>query len=158
MTTFASVEGLREATGTELASSDWIVISQEMIDTFGTLTGDRQWIHVDVERAAASPTGSTIAHGYLVLALVAPTVMESLQIADAEQLLNYGMNRVRFPSPVRAGSRVRTRVTLRSVTDAGAGRLVTADVVVEIEGQDKPACVAEVLTYVSFPSHASEQS
>lgn len=148
MGSFASIDDVREAVGTELGVGDWIEVTQEKIDAFAALTGDEQWIHVDVERAAASELGSTIAHGYLVLALIAPAVMGLMQIDDARQLLNYGSNRVRFPSPVRVGSRVRGRLTLTSVAESGSGFLVDVAAVVEVEGQSKPACVAHVLTYV----------
>ena len=148
MGSYASDDQLREADGSELGVGDWIEVTQEKIDAFAALTGDEQWIHVDVERAAASELGSTFAHGYLVLALVAPAVMGLIQIDDARQLLNYGMNRVRFPAPVRVGSRVRGRLTLTSVTDSGTGFLVDVAAVVEVEGQSKPGCVAQVLTYV----------
>lgn len=150
MGSFASIDALRDAVGSELGAGEWIEVTQENIDTFATLTGDRQWIHVDVERAAASALGSTIAHGYFVLALIAPAVMELVRIDNALQLLHYGLNRVRFPSSVPAGSRVRGRLKLTSLTDAGSGYLVEVEATIEVERQAKPGCVAQVLTFVEF--------
>ena len=150
MPVFSSVAQLSSAVGSSLGTGEWIELTQEKIDTFATLTGDHQWIHVDVDRAAASPLGSTIAHGYFVLSLVAPAVMSLLQITNAKQLLNYGLNRVRFPSSVPSGSRVRGSLTLASVSESGTGVLVVVDATIEVEGQAKPACVAQAVTYVAF--------
>ena len=150
MAKFASIDAMRAAVGTELGVGEWIKIGQGSINTFAALTHDEQWVHVDVERAAASPLGTTIVHGYFTLALLAPSVMDLISIEGAEQYLNYGMNRVRFPSSVPSGARVRGRLTLESVTEQGSGYLVTVKAVMEVEGQEKPGCVAEVLTFVEF--------
>lgn len=155
MPTFASVEELRTAEGNELGVGDWIDVTQEKVDAFAELTGDHQWIHVDPERAAATPLGSTIAHGYLVLSMIAPAVMSLVQLENTSKLLNYGMNRVRFPSSVPTGARIRARLALQDVADSGRGCLYTLRATVEVEGQDRPGCVADVLTFAEFGIDAS---
>ncbi|MEI7445762.1 MAG: MaoC family dehydratase [Burkholderiales bacterium] len=137
--------------GQELALTDWLEIAQDRIDRFADATDDHQWIHVDAERAAKGPFGATIAHGYLTLSLVAGFSQRNLSIDDESMSINYGLNKVRFPSPVRVGSRVRARFVLQSCdpVDAGPGgrpglQLVIR-VTIEIEGSDKPACVAEAV-------------
>ncbi len=143
-----SVETLGDFVGRELGVSDWIVVDQERIDAFAECTGDKQWIHVDVERAKrASPFGGTIAHGYLTLSLLASLAMEiGIVPKDASAGLNYGLDKVRFMTPVRAGARVRNRVTLESVENKGGGRvLIKTTNALEIEGEDKPALVAQTL-------------
>jgi acyl dehydratase len=131
--------------------SGWIAVSQRQIDQFAECTGDRQWIHVDVERARQSPLGSTIAHGFLLLALIAPTAYEVwIDRLSAPQILNYGLDRVRFIAPVRAGARVRNRIALVAVEDRGDGRwLIKTENTIEIEGEDKPALVATTLALVA---------
>ena len=134
--------------GRELGVSDWITVGQDRIDQFAACTGDRQWIHVDVERARReSPFGGPIAHGYLTLALVAAMVMELGVIPpDAATGLNYGLEKVRFIAPVKAGARVRTRVSLLSAEQQSGGRmLLKLNCTLEIEGEPKPALVAETL-------------
>lgn len=134
--------------GRELGVSDWTPVQQERIDQFAACTGDHQWIHVDVERARReSPFGGPVAHGYLALSLVAPTAMELGAVPpDAAAGLNYGLDKVRFVAPVRAGARVRNRVVLASVEPQGTGRvLVKLRCTLEIEDQPKPALVAEML-------------
>ena len=134
--------------GRELGVSDWVVIDQARIDAFAHCTGDAQWIHVDVDRARKhSPFGGTIAHGYLTLSLLAPLAMEIGVIPeDASAGLNYGLDKVRFMTPVKAGARVRNRVTLVSVEKKAGGRaLVKTMNELQIEGEDKPALVAETL-------------
>jgi acyl dehydratase len=134
--------------GRELGVSAWLAISQERIDQFAACTGDRQWIHVDVERAQReSPFGGPIAHGYLTLALVAPLAMElGLIPPDAASGLNYGLDKVRFIAPVRAGAQVRSRVRLLSAEPQdGARLLLKVHCTLEIEGEAKPALVAEML-------------
>ena len=150
MARFHSLDDLKSAVGTELGPIDWIEITQEQINEFAKLTHDEQWVHVDVERAAASPTGTTIAHGYFILALVAPAVMGLITIENARVFLNYGMNKVRFPTSVPAGSRIRAKLRLTEVREHGAGALFTAEATVELENSVKPACVAEVVTYVEL--------
>ncbi len=143
-------ERLRARLGTELGVSDWLVVGQDMIDRFADVTGDHQWIHVDRERAAAGPFGGTIAHGFLTLSLLpALSPQDWLAIPGVIGALNYGLNRVRFLTPVRAGSRVRGRVRMRSLEARGGGRvLVGNEATVEIEGEERPALVAETLVLV----------
>jgi acyl dehydratase len=134
--------------GEEIGVSSWITIDQERIDEFAHCTDDHQWIHVDVERAAKeSPFGGTVAHGYLTLAMLAPTAFEVLVSGvEAKQALNYGLEKVRFLAPVRAGKRVRNRVKVASVENKGGGRvLVTTENTIEIEGEAKPAMIAIAL-------------
>jgi acyl dehydratase len=134
--------------GRELGTSDWVAVDQERIDRFAACTGDRQWIHVDVERARReSPFGGPVAHGYLTLSLVAPMVMELGVIPpDAAAGLNYGLDKVRFLAPVKAGARVRNRVFLVSATPQDAARmLLKLQCTLEIEGELKPALIAEML-------------
>jgi acyl dehydratase len=137
--------------GREVAVSDWVTIDQQRIDQFAAATGDHQWIHVDAQRAAASPYGGTIAHGFLTLSLIAGLRMTCLQIADAKMSVNYGLNRVRFPAPVPAGSRVRARFALAAVEPVAKDCLqCTWDVVVELQGSGKPACVAQTVSRLFF--------
>ena len=134
--------------GHDLGASEWVVVDQDRIDTFAACTGDRQWIHVDVERARReSPFGGPIAHGYLTLSLVAAMVMEVGVIPpDAATGLNYGLDRVRFIAPVKAGARVRTRAKLLAAEAQTGGRvLLKLNCTLEIEGEAKPALVAELL-------------
>jgi len=140
---------LDQFVGREFGPSEWLTVDQALIDQFAECTGDRQWVHVDVERAAReSPFGGTIAHGYLVLSLVASFSFEvGLFPADAHQVINYGADRIRFISPLRSGRRIRDRISLLSAVDKGNGRaLISALHTVEIEGESKPAMIAEVLT------------
>jgi len=137
--------------GKELGVSDWQTIDQDRIDAFAACTGDDQWIHVDVERAAReSPFGGTIAHGYLVLSMLAPMQSEiGVVPEDAGQAINFGMDKLRFLAPVKAGARVRMRITLAAVEDRGKGRvLLRTENTMEIEGGDKPAFTAESLALV----------
>jgi acyl dehydratase len=139
---------LPEFVGRELGVSDWIAVDQERIEQFAACTGDRQWIHVDVERARReSPFGGPVAHGYLSLALVAPLAMElGVVPPDAAAGLNYGLDKVRFLAPVKAGARVRNRVNVLSVDGQNEGRmLLKLQCTLEIESEAKPALVAEML-------------
>ena len=143
-----SMSTLPQFVGRELGVSEWLAVQQERIDQFASCTGDRQWIHVDVERARReSPFGGPIAHGYLTLSLVAPTAMELGAVpADAAAGLNYGLDKVRFVAPVKSGARVRNRVVLASVEPQDASRvLVKLRCTLEIEGEAKPALVADML-------------
>jgi acyl dehydratase len=141
-----SVNGLDEIkalAGRDLGRSDWLEITQERVNMFADATGDHQWIHVDVERAAAGPFGGPIAHGYLTLSLVIPLFTELLEITGTTMSVNYGLEKVRFPSPVRVGSKIRLAATVAEVTEvAGNGVQMVLDFTVEIDGQPKPACVA----------------
>ena len=149
--TLAQLPGL---VGRELAVSDWLTVDQDRINQFAQATDDHQWIHVDVERAKNGPFGAPIAHGYLTLSLIAGFSQRHVSIDDAAMSVNYGLNKVRFPTPVKVGSRVRARMALQSCEPISGGpagkggyQLMTV-VTVEIDGQAKPACVAETLRMV----------
>jgi acyl dehydratase len=131
--------------GLELGPSGWIDVPQGRIDAFAEATEDRQWIHVDPERAAGGPFGTTVAHGYLTLSLLVPIVYELLPIEDARLVVNYGLDRVRFPAPVPAGSRIRAVLRVTEVTELEAGVQAKVAGTVEREGAAKPVCVAEFL-------------
>jgi len=140
-TTMAELNGL---TGTDLGTSDWYEVTQEHVNLFADATSDHQWIHVDVERATKdSPFGGPIAHGYLTLSLLVPLLDQVLTVSDTVMGVNYGLNKVRFPSPVPVGSRVRLTATLANVDEITGGKQLTFSCVVEREGGDKPVCVAE---------------
>jgi acyl dehydratase len=139
------VTSLGELVGIELGPTTWIEVTQERIDAFATATDDPQWIHTDPEQAAAGPFGSTIAHGFLTLSLCVPMLYKVLP-ATGEMVVNYGVNKVRFPAPVPAGSRIRGRFKVVGVEDAATGVRMTIAATVECEGADKPVCVAELLT------------
>lgn len=146
VTQIESVEALRRLQGQEVATSDWLLIDQARIQAFADATGDHQWIHVDVERARReSPFGAPVAHGYLTLSLLAKFAQDSIRPPQVRMGLNYGLNRVRFMSPVPAGSRIRARFTLQSIEDIPGGVQLTWQATIDIDGQDKPACVAEML-------------
>lgn len=138
---------LQDLIGKELGPTDWLDVSQERIDEFAHATGDSQWIHTDPVRAAAGPFGTTIAHGYLTLSLCAPLVSEALTglTGDVRLAINYGLNRVRFPAPVPAGSRIRARVTVASIEEIPGGNQAVVVATVEREGGDKPVCVADLV-------------
>jgi acyl dehydratase len=148
MLTVESPRDLKGLVGRELGPSGWLVVDQAMIDTFAQATGDHQWIHVDVERARREmPDGKTIAHGYLTLSLVPRLAATLLRVEKRRHGLNYGSNKVRFITPVQAGSRIRLRQRIASVEDvAGNGVRITSEMTVEIEGQERPALVAEILS------------
>ena len=140
------MSSLRDVVGVELGPTDWLEVTQEMIDGFADVTGDHQWIHVDPVRAAAGPFGTTIAHGYLTLSLCAPLLSQALAgLTDSSMGINYGTNKVRFPAPVPAGSRIRARATVVSVDDVPGGEQAVVVTTVEREGGEKPVCVAEVV-------------
>jgi acyl dehydratase len=144
------IDRLRPLVGTELGVSDWLVVDQAMIDRFAEVTGDHQWIHVDRQRAAAGPFGGTIAHGYLTLSLL-PRLSPSgwLEGDGVLGALNYGLDRLRFLTPVKSGARIRNRVRMVSASERGPGRVLVAnESTVEIEGETKPALVAETLVMV----------
>ncbi|MFP5071802.1 MaoC family dehydratase [Pseudonocardia nantongensis] len=146
MRVFNGVDELRAAKGTEVGTSDWVTVEQEQIDGFADATGDHQWIHVDRERARTGPFGTPIAHGFLTLSLLPVLVQGVYKVEGVRMGINYGLNKVRFLSPLPVGSRVRGRVELLDVTDVSGGVQITTQVTVEIEGTDKPALVAEWLT------------
>ncbi|MEV8394517.1 MaoC family dehydratase [Streptomyces sp. NPDC057539] len=147
---FTSAEELRAGVGEQLGHSEWLEIDQKRIDLFAEATGDHQWIHVDPERAAAGPFGTTIAHGYLTLSLLPAFVPQILRVENVKMGINYGTNKVRFPSPVPVGSRLRASAVLTEVTEAGGGVQITTLVTVEREGGEKPACVAESVSRYYF--------
>jgi acyl dehydratase len=143
-----SIATIDSCVGRELGVSDWVTVDQARIDAFAACTGDRQWIHVDVERAKReSPFGGTIAHGYLTLSLLAALAIEiGLIPPDASAGLNYGLDKVRFMTPVKAGARVRSRVTLLSAEKKAGGRIIIKTMnELQIEGEEKPALIAESL-------------
>lgn len=136
--------------GELLGVSDWVTIDQRMIDLFAESTGDEQWIHVDPERAAAGPFGTTIAHGFLTLAMLPRLVNTLYRVEGVRMAVNYGLDRVRFVSPVPVDSRVRVRSVIRSIEPSGDARRVLLTSTVEIDGVDKPACVAETIAQLYF--------
>ncbi|MDN5794223.1 MAG: MaoC family dehydratase [Intrasporangium sp.] len=131
--------------GTHLGESAWHEIDQDRVNLFADATGDHQWIHVDPERAAAGPFGGPIAHGYLTLSLAPVLLEEILIVADAAQIVNYGLGKVRFPAPVPVGARLRLSADCLSVEEVTGGYQVALALTFELEGQPKPACVAEIL-------------
>jgi acyl dehydratase len=145
MRVFTTLEEVSAAKGEELGSSEWLTVDQDRVNQFAEATGDHQWIHVDVERAASGPFGGTIAHGYLTLSLVPFLGSQVMSFETPGAKLNYGANKVRFPHPVLVGSRIRAHVALADVADLPSGKQATIRYTVEIEGVDKPACVAETV-------------
>lgn len=146
MRTFTSGADLAASVGQEIGVSDWHEIPQSQIDLFAEATGDDQWIHVDPEQAKEGPYGTTIAHGYLTLSLLAPLMKTTYRIEGAKMAVNYGLNKVRFAAPVRVGSRVRVRVSLATVDEIPNGVQSVWSAVIELEGSSKPACIAEPVT------------
>ncbi|HJS98783.1 MAG TPA: MaoC family dehydratase [Terriglobales bacterium] len=137
-------QGLHEYVGREVAVSEWLEVTQARIQKFAKATGDRQWIHTDSERARReSPYGTTIAHGFLTLSLISQMMEQAVRVQGVRLAINYGLNRVRFPAPVRAGSKIRARFNLQSLQDVGGGVEAVYAVSVEVEGEQKPCCVAE---------------
>lgn len=136
-------DALMKLVGTDLGSSDWIDVTQERVDTFADATGDHQWIHTDVEKAKAGPFGAPIAHGYLTLSLFIPLFTELLDVVGVTTKVNYGLNKVRFPSPVTVGSRIRLVARLAEAREVPGGVQITVDGVIEIEGGTKPAAVLQ---------------
>jgi acyl dehydratase len=145
MRTFNGIDDLRASAGEEIGRSGWHTVTQEEIDAFAQVTGDHQWIHVDPERAAASPFGSTIAHGLLTLSLGPRFLEEVLTVEGVAFGVNYGYGKVRFPAPVPVGSRIRMRATLLAVEEVAGGVQATIEQCFERDGSDKPVCVAESL-------------
>jgi len=148
--TFDTLAELAACVGQEVAVTDWFTVTQQHIDQFAAATGDHQWIHVDPERAKAGPFGATIAHGYLTLSMLAGFLGGVVQVRDVRMGVNYGLNKVRFPNPVVVGSRIRANAVITSVDETPAGVNVVVKNVVEIEGADKPACVAENVRVLVF--------
>lgn len=148
MRVFQGVDEIEQAVGEHLGFSEWQEISQSRIDQFAEATNDHQWIHVDAERAAEGPFGTTIAHGYLTLSLLSSMLVQIYSVEGVRMTLNYGLNKVRFPSPVAVGSRVRAGIRLASTQRTDRGVQMVLEAVIEIEGEDRPACVAESLALV----------
>ena len=152
-TLIASVQALKDFTGREIAVSDWLTVTQERINLFAEATEDRQWIHLDRERAEReSPFKTTIAHGFLTLSLIAHFMQQTIKIqAPPRMAVNYGLNRVRFTSPVRSGARIRARIVLLSLKDIAPDAVEAVyTVTIECEGAEKPCCVAEsIVRYYS---------
>lgn len=144
-----AVDGIDELLalgGTDLGHTGWTEITQDRVDTFADATGDHQWIHVDPRKATHGPFGGTIAHGYLTLSLIIPLFNELLAIDGTSMGVNYGLNKVRFPSPVPVGAKIRLHGTVGDVTEVkGNGVEMTLDFTVEIDGTDKPACIAQAV-------------
>ena len=145
MRSFTTLDEVAESANTEIGTTDWLVIDQQRINVFAEATGDHQWIHVDEERAKAGPFGAPIAHGFLTVSLLPFFNTESFALETPGARLNYGLNRVRFPHPVPVNSRLRSHVSFGDVTELPTGKQLTIKHVVEIEGVDKPACVAELV-------------
>jgi acyl dehydratase len=139
------IAGLTDLAGAELGQTDWAEMTQAQVDAFADVTSDHNFIHVDPERAAATPFGGTIAHGFLTLSLLAPVTQQLLEVTDANVKVNYGLDRVRFPSPVPVGRRFRSSAKLAEVTPLEGGAQVKLVATVEVEGSEKPALVAELL-------------
>ena len=145
MRVFNGVDELRAAKGEELEPTDWLTIDQDRVNQFADATDDHQWIHVDQEKAKSGPFGTTIAHGFLTLSLLPALIKGVYRIDGVKMGVNYGLNKVRFTSPVPVGSKIRAVVSLGDVTEAGGGLQVVNNVTVELEGSDRPALVAEWL-------------
>ncbi len=142
---FTSVDELRTAVGEELGRTPWIEVDQKRIDLFAEATGDHQWIHVDPIKAAQGPFGSTIAHGYLTLSLIPSLMPELMRVEGVRMGVNYGLNKVRFPSPVPVGSRLRASAVIAEVGEVPDGVQLVTRVTIEREGGDRPVCVAETV-------------
>jgi len=145
MRVFTSFDQLTDAVGEDLGTTDWLEVSQDRVDEFADATGDHQWIHVDVDRAKEGPFGGTIAHGYLTLSLIPQFTPQLFSLETPGARLNYGVNKVRFPNPVKVGARIRATAEIVSVDDVPAGKQMVTRYTVEIEGEAKPACVAETV-------------
>ena len=144
-TTIDGIDGLKACVGQHLGYSDYVEITQEQVNLFAEATGDHQWIHVDVERAKGGPFGGPIAHGYLTLSLGPVLLPQIMRVNGVAMGVNYGTNKVRFPSPVPVGAKLRLGATLVGVEDVAGGAQITVALVFEVEGAPKPACVAEVV-------------
>lgn len=146
-TTFDGIDAVRSGVGTHLGYSDWVTVTQDRVDTFAEATGDHQWIHVDVDRARAeSPFGGPIAHGYLTLSMSNELLPQIVEVRGVSMGVNYGVDKVRFPSPVPVGSRVRAGAELVAVDDVSGGLQTTMRVTIEREDSDKPACVIDAIS------------
>jgi acyl dehydratase len=145
MRTFEKISDLQPLVGQELGVSDWMTVTQEQINKFAEATGDHQWIHIDPERAKSGPFGTTIAHGFLTLSLLPEMTARAFRVTETRMGVNYGLNKVRFPAPVPAGSKLRGRFKLVEYVPLEGGAQMTVECTMEREGSDKPVCVAESL-------------
>ncbi|MBC7273052.1 MAG: MaoC family dehydratase [Streptomyces sp.] len=145
---FTCVQDLKAAVGEQFGPTDWVEISQQTVDRFADVTGDHQWIHVDPERAAASSLGGTIVHGHLTLSMLPGFASRLYAIRTGAARLNYGLNKVRFPAPVRVGTKVRATATIKSLHDVPAGVRIVFGWTVEAQDTDRPVCTAETITLV----------
>lgn len=151
MHTVSSIEDAKALEGEEVGLSDWVVVDQHRIDQFAEATADYQWIHVDTERAAKEmPNGQTIAHGYLTLALIPALTGKFVEIKNLERAINFGANKVRFYTPVPAGQKVRARAKVLQARSRAGALMLTSEIRIEVEGERKPACVAEILGMYFF--------
>ena len=148
MRVFDGIADLEKAVGTHLGHSEWHTVDQDQIDAFAAATGDHQWIHVDPVKAAEGPFGSTVAHGFLTLSLLPILTWQVYKVEGVKMIVNYGADKLRFPSPVPVGSRVRAGVELTAVTSNAAGYQVALTVTIERDGGNKPACVVDLLAVV----------
>ena len=146
MKTIEGVEGYKALAGGPIGESEWLEIDQDRINAFADATGDHQWIHVDTELAKQGPFGTTIAHGFLTLSLIPSLTMGLVAVSGVRMGINYGLNRVRFPNPAKVGSRIKASVKNLTVEDVQGGIQVVNEVTILIDGQEKPACVAETVT------------
>ena len=151
MRVFKDLDELQAAIGEEIGPTDWVPITQQRVNLFADATDDHQWIHVDRDRAAKSPCGPTIAHGYMTLSLLPMLASQLFVVEHRGAKLNYGVNKVRFPGPVPVSSQIRARVTISAVEQVPVGRRLTLNYVVEVEGQDKPGMVAESVVVMLNP-------
>lgn len=141
----AGLDGLRERVGTKLGVSDWVDVTQEDVTTFARLTGDQQWIHVDPERAKDGPYGATIQHGFLTLGMATGLLWSVCTVSGFDVILNYGLNKVRFPAPLKVGARTRMHVELAEVTELTGGAETVYHLTYEVENEPKPCCVADLV-------------
>jgi acyl dehydratase len=148
MRTFSSIADLTAAVGEIIGPGPWFRVEQDRVDAFAEATGDHQWIHTDPERAAAGPYGGTVAHGYLTLSLLPVLVRDLYRVANVRMVINYGLNRVRFPAPLHTGDAVRATAEIRQVDPVDGGVQLVARVTVEPERGGKPCCVAETVTRI----------
>ncbi|MEP9415196.1 MaoC family dehydratase [Gordonia sp. VNQ95] len=147
---FTSVDDIKAAIGEDLGSGEWLEITQDRVNQFADATGDHQWIHVDPERAASGPFGAPIAHGFLTLSLLPMLAGSIFTVEGPKLVINYGLNKVRFPNPVPVGSRIRANAVITSIEEGAKGVTMVVVNTVEIEGADKPACVAENVRVMVF--------
>ena len=144
-TIIEGIDGLKAKKGEHLGYSEWLEVTQERVNEFAEATGDHQWIHVDPERAKAGPFGGPIAHGYLTISLAPMLLPQVMRVEGIQMGVNYGINKLRFPSPVPVGSKLRVGAALADVEDIAGGAQVTLDLTFEVEGKDKPSCVAQAV-------------